>query len=880
MIPLHLRAYRRLLALFPRRFRVTHAEQLEHLFLDNWEEHRARHWGAKLRFTILTVVDVASSAAAVRLRAWFRPRTAPPRNSGSSTRLLAGTIQDLRYATRYLIRARGFTAIVVVILSLGIGANTTMFTIVNGIFFQTPPLVQSPEQMVGLSVVRDQRVGNYLELPDYEFYREHNRVFSAMLGYSSSPGVVTASRGNAVFRATAWMVSENYFGTLGVEMAHGRAFLPDERRTTHPVVVISDGLWRRLYGGDPRAIGRPLEVNGRTYTVVGVAPLEFRGTDPVQPMPDIYVPVGMHEALMPGSSLYLRVLGRLRPDIDIAAAQANMNALSPPDAASSEPRRIVLYSRFHLRPHSANELGELLTLWALILGAVLVIAGANVAILLLARASSRQREMGIRAALGAGRSRIVRQLLTESLLLSLIGGAGGLTVAFWGADLASTLIPLSFSVDFTPDALVIGFALALALVTTVLFGLVPAWQQSRADIASFLHRTDRVTGRIPLRNILVIAQLALSVVLATGAGLLVRSVWTAKGMELGFDPQRRLLLSVELANHGYVESTGHDFVRAMLERFPAIAGVERATTTTWLPFSLMREVDIRTAGAALADTTTLAGLHRVGPHYFGSMGIPLIAGRDFTTADDESGPPAVIVNETLAERVWPGENAIGKTVVTSDREALVVGVAANTLTSFGPTEPPRSHLYVPQFQDYESQVTFIVATRGNPMAVVRHIEQAMHSYDPAMVIERVRTLQDIVDRRILPYRLTATFASLFGALALFLAAVGLYGVQSFLVARRAREIGIRMALGAVHGQVARVVLHRGLTMTAIGIALGVVIAVTSATVVESMLFGVSARDPLTFVTVPIVLLSTAALASWIPAWRASRIDPVVALRNE
>jgi predicted permease len=318
----------------------------------------------------------------------------------------------------------------------------------------------------------------------------------------------------------------------------------------------------------------------------------------------------------------------------------------------------------------------------------------------------------------------------------------------------------------------------------------------------------------------------------------------------------------------------------MLERFPAIAGVERATTTTWLPFSLMREVDIRTSGAALADTTTLAGLHRVGPHYFGSMGIPLIAGRDFTTADDESAPLAVIVNETLAERMWPGGNAIGKTVVTSDRELLVVGVAANVITSFGPTEPQRSQVYVPQLQDYESQVTFIVATRGAPMAVVRHIEQAVHFYDPAMVIERVRTLQDIVDRRILPYRLTATFASLFGALALFLAAVGLYGVQSFLVGQRAREIGIRMALGAIHGQVACVVLRRGLAMTAIGIALGVLIAVSGATVVESMLFGVSARDPLTFVTVPIVLLSTAVLASWIPARRASRIDPVVALRNE
>ena len=541
---------------------------------------------------------------------------------------------------------------------------------------------------------------------------------------------------------------------------------------------------------------------------------------------------------------------------------------------------MAVAEQFHLTRRRAKQLREYLTPLFLAVGAVLLIACANIAILLLARASARQREMGIRAALGASRARVVAQLLTESLLLAGLGSALGITIAYWAANLAAGLIPMSFAGDFRPDLSVIGFTLALAAGAAVLFGLVPALQLSRADITVFLHRLRYSRSRANIRNALVVGQLMLSIVLVTGAGLFVRSLLNAQRVDLGFEQDRKLLLNVIPANHGYAEEESRQFVRLMLDRIEILPGVRHASITDRVPFRGMWTSRFEAPGTEYVDEQRYeSGFNRVGPGYFETMGIPIVAGRDFGATDDLRGPNVVIVNEQVAEEVWPGENAVGKTISRQDRDWTVVGVARNAVY-YDIGEEPRAQTYHAFLQDFRPQMTFAIATAGDPMAMVGQVEQVIRDFDPDMAIFNIRTLDDVVARELGQFRVMAILVVLFGALALFLSAVGLYGVQSFLVARRTREIGIRMALGAFERQVAGAVLGRGVALAAVGVGLGIITAYASAQLIQSLLFGVEARDPLTFAAVPIVLLLVSAAASLIPAVRASRVDPVEALREE
>jgi predicted permease len=512
---------------------------------------------------------------------------------------------------------------------------------------------------------------------------------------------------------------------------------------------------------------------------------------------------------------------------------------------------------------------------------VLVIAVANLSILLLARASARQREVGIRAALGAGRSRVIRQLLTESCLLALLGGLGGLIMAFWTARLAAGLAPVTFAVDFRPDARVVLFTLGVSALTAILFGLAPAWQLSRADIVAFLHRGSSRGPRTSLRNVLVVAQVALSIVLVTGAGLFVRSLVSARGVDLGFEPENKLAVSVQLGNHGYDETTGNQFILSILDRLEALPGAELATTSWHTPFRGMWVSGVRAPGTEYADEDNGAesGFNRVAPRYFEAMGIPMVDGREFTRADDLLATPVVIVNEAFAEQVWPEERAVGKILQRRDADMTVVGVARNA-NYYEVGEEPERQVYLPQLQQYSSRVTFLVVTRGDPLALSRAVDGQFRTLDPNIALYDVRTINDVIDAELAPYSVMAILVSLFGGLALFLASVGLYGVQSYLVAGRTREIGIRMALGAEERQVAGGVVMRSLLLAGIGILVGVGASLGLARLVQGMLFGVSERDPLTFVTVPLVLLAAALLATFLPARRASRVDPIVALREE
>jgi len=814
-------------------------------------------------------------------------------------------LQDIRYGFRTLARDPGFTLVAILILTLGIGANSTLFTMVNSTFLQDPPLIEAPEELVGFTMIDDNGPSDAVGYPDYEWFRDENESFSGILAYGPSSTAVAVGGGDEVAQADAWVVSGNYFDVLGVGMALGRAFSPEEGVTpnTHPVAVISDGFWKRFFGADPDIVGATLRVNGNPLTVIGVTPAGFRDISPVETTPDVYLPIMMQGTIMPGSEswlvrrddnilIWLRMVGRLAPGISFESAQANVEVmftqwesefagwLESIDYVEGSTR-IALTTGYKFDPRTGSQLRRLLTLLFMVVGAVLLIAIANLSILLLARASARQREVGIRAALGAGRGRVVRQLLTESCLLALLGGMGGLILAFWSARLASTLMPVSFAVDFQPDVKVAAFTVGVSVLTAMLFGLAPAWQLSRADIVAFLHRGSSRGPRASLRNILVVAQIALSIVLVTGAGLFVRSLMSARSVDLGFEPEEKLAVSVQLGNHGYDEVSGNQFVVSMLDRLGGLPGVEIATTSWHTPFRGMWGSSIMAPGTQYSDEDHRvdSGFNRVAPEYFEAMGIPIIAGREFTRADEASAPFVAVVNEAIAEHIWPGEEAVGKIIQRSNMDATVVGVAANA-NYYAVAEEPERQVYLAQLQIYISRVTFFMGTRGDPLALARVVEEQFRAQDPNIALYDVRTIEDVIDNELAPYRVMAILVGLFGGLALFLASVGLYGVQSYLVAGRTREIGIRMALGAEERQVAGAVVVRSLVLSGVGILVGVATSLALAQLVQGMLFGISERDPLTFVSVPLVLLAAAILATFLPARRASRVDPIVALRQE
>ncbi len=837
-----------------------------------------------------------------------RPGSASP---GASARPLSyGTAtlqpiaQDIRYGVRTMAHSPSFTIVAVLILGLGIGANSTIFTLVSSLFLQTPPALSEPEKLVALNLSDDGDPIAYFSYPDYVYYRDNNDVFSDVMAYDDAATTLAVGTGGEVVQAEAWSVSHNFFSVLGVAPTLGRSFLPEEDVVPggHPVVMISHGFWNRYFGADPAAVNRSVTLNGQPFTIVGVVSQSFRGPNVVSTAPDLYLPINMvgvmtpsgEEALEPidGSIwLWLRVVGRLRPDVDLDAAQAHMTVLQSrwESAFASwiestfdegdEPFRLGLAQHFHLTHRQAEQLKQFLTPLFLAVGAVLLIACANVAILLLARASARQREMGIRAALGASRKRVVAQLLTESLLLAALGAVLGTGIAYWGASLAAGLIPMSFVGDFKPDVSVIGFTLVLSGGAAVFFGLVPALQLARSDIAVFLQRQGHGRGRTNLRNALVVGQLTLSLVLVTGAGLFVRSLLNAQRVDLGFDQDRKLLLDVIPENHGYSEEEGKEFIRVVLDRLEMLPGVRSATVTGRTPFRGRWTGGFTAPGTEYAEERFDSGFNRVGPGYFDAMGIPIVAGRGFVDSDDELAPNVVVVNEHIAEQVWPGENAVGKTIIRSEREWTVVGVARNAVY-YDIGEDIWAQTYHSFFQDYRPQTTFAVAAEADPMAMVRQVQQVIRDYDGNIAIFNVRTLNDVVADELGQFRVMAILVVLFGLLALLLSAVGLYGVQSFLVARRTREIGIRMALGALQQQVAGAVVARGVALAAVGVLLGLVAAYASAQLIQSLLFGVEARDPLTFVTVTTVLLLVAAAASLIPAVRASRVNPVEVLRAE
>jgi len=809
------------------------------------------------------------------------------------------TWQDLRYALRVLAKSPGFTLVAVVTLALGIGLNTGIFSVMNAALLRPLP-VEGPGELVTFRAVRDDgSATTSLSYPDYVHYRDHNEVFSGVLVY----GAVSLSwrRAESDELVRGYLVSGNYFDVLGIRPVLGRSFVAEEDQTvgTHPVVVVSHEFWRQRLSGDPQIVGRSLVLNGHDFTVVGVAPPGFRGTD-ITNSPDVWAPTMAQPLVRPGEQhltrahRWMKVVGRLRAGVSIAQAQANIDVLYSQlrreFPAEFDGRRVQLEPTTGLPGEAAGVLNVFAMLMSVV-GLILLIACGNVANLFLERATARRREIAIRLAMGAGRGRIVRQLLVEGTLLSSAGAALGLLLAVWATDAALSIeMPFggSLGLDLTPDHRVLGYTAALSLLTVILFGLTPAVRATRPDVMPSLKDDAagaRRPGRFTLRGALVVGQVALCFVVLASAGLFLRNLQRAYQVDLGFNPERVLLMAFDLNLHGYDQPRAQGFGETLLAQARSLPGAQAAAFAHVVPLDFSSSATrVVPEGSAFDpnDRRYRVEYSQITPSYFETVGIPLRAGRDFSELDREGSKPVAIINETMARRYWPEENPLSKRMRFWGPDsplAEVVGVVADSkYTSL--TEEGVPFLYMPLLQGFRPDVKLLLRTRGEPRELLGPLREQVRALDPAVALLGVRTFEDQVGRAYFLPRNGALLLSGFGLLALALAAVGLYGVISYAVSRRTREVGIRMALGARHADVLGLVVGEGFRLALIGVAVGLAAAFAVTRFLAGMLYRVSPTDPLTFVVVPLVLTLVAVVASYVPARRASRVDPMTALRYE
>jgi predicted permease len=704
--------------------------------------------------------------------------------------------QDVRYGIRSLRRDAGFAMAAAVILTVGIGANAIVFTLAKRVLFDAPAAVTDADELVAVTWTREDGRETVWGYPDYAFVRDQSAAFSGVLASMSYrlPTAVASSQGAS--QADAWVVSANFFEVLRSPMAIGRGFLPEEGRTlgTHPVVVLSHGFWERYFGADPDVTGRSLSLNGAPFTVVGVAHRDFRGISPVETPPDVYVPLMMMGAVssdfddgferVDGDIMtWLRLVARLDEGSSLETAQANMESLKTAwdeefagwvEATGVGPFRMGVRPDYRFAASDAEELRRMLGFLAVVVAAVLLIACMNVALLLLARAPARQGELSVRSALGAGRGRIVRQLLTEGMLLASLGGLGGLLLAYWGSPLIARLMPYSFAADFTPDAGVPLYAGVVVIAVATMFGLAPAVWSSGSNIGELLRAEARTTRRAGARNLLVVGQVAAAVVLVAGAGLFVRSLQAARSVDLGFEPDNRLVLSVNLDNHGYDEVSGRAFLDEAVERMRSLPGVEAAAITGRPPFSGRWSSSVVPEGAVAESDAVGLNFNRAGPSYFDAMGTAVAEGRAIGEDDTSIAPPVMMVNETTAGRLWPAESAVGKTIEWRDQTWTVVGVAADA-KYYTLGDEPATQVYVSYAQDYEGEATFVVRTSVPPTDVASAVQAIIRDIDDGVAIFGVRALRDLVDGQLSTYRALAILVGTFGIIALLMAALGSTG---------------------------------------------------------------------------------------------------------
>ncbi len=687
---------------------------------------------------------------------------------------------------------------------------------------------------------------------------------------------------------------------LGVPPVRGRTFLPEEneRPGATPVAVVSHGFWMRAFGGAEDVVGRVVELNGIAFSIVGVAPEGFAGISPVEDAPDAWVPIAMYGALTRQDpedtawwerhpnfvSRWLDVVGRVPDGLTLEAVASNLESLS---AALEYPDRdpndgLLVTPQFLYRPSQEASLDTLSRVLVAVVGIVLLVAAANVAVLLLSRATTRWEELGIRSAIGAGRPRIMRQLVAESAVLGGLGGVLGVLLAYAFSGLAGSLLPLPFHTEFEPGGPVLAAALALTLLTSVAVGLVPAIYGTRADAAGLIRSGANPGGGSRTRGALVVAQVALSLVLLSGAVLFTRSFWSASAEDLGFDRGAGLVTRVELRGLGYDEERGRRFVLDGIERLRSLPGVAAVTTSRGVPFGGQWSSDLPLSDGAApggGDEVIEVGLNTVSAEYFEVMGIDIVGGRPLDASDAPEAAPVVVVNETLAERLWPGEDPIGRTLPGWMSSITVVGVARDAVY-YELGEGPWPQAYLPVQQVYRPTVHFVVRPAGDTPITLEAVQSALREIEPRLAFARATTMASIVEDELARFEVSAVLVGLFGLVALLLMATGLYGVVAFGVARRSHEIGVRMALGADRRRVGRGVLVSGLRLVGAGAVLGLAGALAVRGYTASLLYGVEPTDPVPLVVACVTLVGVTALASSLPARRAMNVDPVEAMRAE
>jgi predicted permease len=809
--------------------------------------------------------------------------------------------QDVRFGLRTIAKAPGFAAIAILTLALGIGANTTIFSWINSALLNPVPGIANPSEVVALLQGKSTDDFDTFTYPDIEALRDGQQSFTGITACMFASMILTGK--DKPDRVWGMVASANYFDVLGVRPILGRTFLPaeDEKPGGAPVAVISYRLWQTHFGANPGVVGQTIEINQHPYTIVGVTPPLFQGSQTGLRF-EIWVPIMMEAQFMPQGDLlhdhhefWLLAFGRLKPGVALKQAQREMTVLLKREVKNYPEEHkghdsVTVYPLWR-NPYGMNYfLANLLPLLMGIAGLVLLLACANVANLTLVRSVGRRREIAIRMSLGASRWRLVRQLLVESLVLALAGGAVALLITFWTEGTLMKFLPpsdLPFALRIGTDRAVLLATLVISVLTGVIFGILPALRSSSvAPVAVLKEDTGTASGSLRkarLASGLVVAQISLSLLLLICAGLFIRSFLRAQQINPGFNPRNVLIASYDLFPAGYSEASGAEFDRQLVAKLDALPGIQSVALSTTLPLEFDTDSTIVKPEGYVPHANELMATNDaiVTPHYFQTMQIPIVKGRDFTLQDTKSSRRVVIVSEAFVNRYWPNQEALGKQLHSdlTHEWFTVVGVARDIKFN-SLNETPAPFLYLPQYQVYRPALIIVARTAGDPLTLGKTVEKAIHDLNPDLDVFGLTTLESRTQFSSFAPRIAGTLIGAFGLLALVLASVGIYGVTAYTTRQRTHEIGIRMALGASKDDILRLVLGHGLRLTFIGVGVGLAASFALTRYLSSLLLGVTSTDALTFSSVAILLCAVALFACFIPTRRAMRVDPIVALRYE
>ncbi|HSB11413.1 MAG TPA: ABC transporter permease [Blastocatellia bacterium] len=799
-------------------------------------------------------------------------------------------IQDTRYAIRTMLQSPGFTAVAVLALALGIGANTAIFSVVNAVLLRPLPYTD-PDRLVHVHRMQPPIARAPISRPDYFEWENQQQVFQGIAAFFyrtyNLTGVDQAERLNAA------RVTGGFFSLFGINPAAGRFIDNDDDKAGGArVAVISHGLWQRRFGGAPDLIGKTIALNADTYTVIGVAPADFQFPRGVE----VWTPAFLAEEKTQRGSNYLKVIARLKDGVTQPRASAQMNQIAAALAEKYPANDTNL--TVAIAPLLEEQVGRIRPVLLVLLGAVgfvLLIACANVANLLLARAAARQKEFAIRTALGASRVRLARQLMTESVLLALAGGALGAVLSVWGISVLVSIAPGNIPrvKEVSLDKWVLGFTFLSSLLTGLVFGLAPSLAASRTDLNETLKEGGRGTAatsphRALVRRVLVVAEIALSLVLLVSAGLLIESIKRLTQVSPGFDPHNLLTANLSFPRNPSAkdeDEAAAGFLAGVEQRIASLPGIISVGTINDLPVtgysSVNGDLNVEGRPAYKAGEAPVAEFRLVTPGYFRSIGIPLLSGRELTDRDDRSAPQTVLINHALADAIFPGEDPVGKRLLAlDDKPHEIVGVVGDA-RQWGLDRPADPEIYFPLAQvNFASEATLVLRTAGDPSTLAGALRQAVREASADAPVFRVKTMMEVLADSTSQQRFNMSLMTIFAAVALVMAAIGLYGVISYSVTQRTHEIGVRLALGASTGDVLKLVVGQGMLLAGAGVALGLCAAFGLTRLLSTLLFGVSPTDPLTFAVISLILIGVALAACFVPARRATKVDPMVALRYE